>query len=43
MTHVHVDPHLQVGACDWQASFQPMETLDEMSQFGELCLTPYQF
>lgn len=43
MTHVHVDPHLQVGAGDWQASFKPEETLDEMSQFGQLCLTLDQF
>lgn len=43
MTHLHADPHLQVCACDWQTSFQPMETLNELSQFGQLCLTACQF
>lgn len=41
-THLHADSHLQVRVCDWQASFQPMESLDELGQLCQLGLTASQ-
>lgn len=39
VTHLHADPHLQIGICYGQTSFQPVEPLDQLTQFCQLGLT----